>query len=258
MIVHLLLITVVVLAIPAVRRAERRAPYVFALGVLMFCLMWRLMPLGAERNLRFQTHSVAFFFALGWLIHQSRAVRQRVLTTALCIITIPGALGLGGYFADAQREWFVALSLIAVTWVRAVPVPAVVLRVVAVIAAASLWILITHFRIWPPLARAFDREWAYVLTILAGVLVWATADQLSRLRDARADDPSVRTGGPSEHQDGWAPRHRSAGARVEPQMLADPADLEQPVQRTADVLDPEASLLDHQPAMKRDQDVQRR
>ncbi len=180
-VVHLLLITILVLAIPAVRRAERRAPFLFALGVLLLCLVWRLMPLGAERNLRFQTHSVAFFFALGWLIHQSRAVRQRVLTTALCIVTIPGALGLGGYFADARREWFVALALIALTWIRAVPVPAVVLRLVAVVAAASLWILITHFKIWPPLARAVDREWAYVLTIVAGVLVWATAEQLSRL-----------------------------------------------------------------------------
>ena len=153
-VVHLLLITILVLAIPVVRRTERRAPFLFALGVLLLCLVWRLMPLGAERNLRFQTHSVAFFFALGWLIHQSRAVRQRVLTTALCIVTIPGALGLGGYFADARREWFVALALIALTWIRAVPVPAVVLRLVAVVAAASLWILITHFKIWPPLARA--------------------------------------------------------------------------------------------------------
>ena len=96
-------------------------------------------------------------------------------------MTIPGALGLGAYFADAQRSWFVALALIALTWVRVVPVPAVVLRLVAVVAAASLWILITHFKIWPPLARTFDEHWAYVLTIVAGVLIWATAAQLSRL-----------------------------------------------------------------------------
>ena len=84
-VVHLLLITVLVLAIPMVRRAERRAPYLFALGVLLLCLAWRLMPLGAERNLRFQTHSVAFFFALGWLIHQSKTVRRAAPSPAPCV-----------------------------------------------------------------------------------------------------------------------------------------------------------------------------
>jgi acyl-CoA synthetase (AMP-forming)/AMP-acid ligase II len=180
-IVQVLLVTVLVLAIPVVRRAERRWPYAFAIAVLLVCLALRWAPLGTERNLRFQTHSVAFFFALGWLIHQSKAIWQRLLTSALCIVTIPGALGIAGYFGSVQREWFVALGLIFLIWVRAVPVPGFVLRPVAVIAAASLWILITHFKLFPPLRRAFEDHWAYVLTIAGGVLVWLVAEQVTRL-----------------------------------------------------------------------------
>jgi hypothetical protein len=60
-------------------------------------------------------------------------------------------------------------------WRRDVPWPRWLRRPVTVLAAASMWILITHFTFWPPLDAALEREVAYVLTIAAGIAAWVAA-----------------------------------------------------------------------------------
>ena len=54
-------------------RLERRFPYWFALAILVVLLGLRLewAWLDDWYNLRYRTHGIAWFFALGWLIHQS-------------------------------------------------------------------------------------------------------------------------------------------------------------------------------------------
>ncbi|MCB0969630.1 MAG: hypothetical protein KDB37_22555, partial [Ilumatobacter sp.] len=52
---------------------------------------------------------------------------------------------------------------------------------VATIAAASMWILISHFMIWPPMKDLFIVEVAYPLTVLASVGVWWTFTRAPRV-----------------------------------------------------------------------------
>ena len=149
--VHLVLLTTLLLAIPAVRRLERRRPYEFALAVLAVTLVFRygIVEIGTHTNLRFRTHGVAWFFALGWLVHrsESRAASERV-TSAICVAVVPG------FFGFPQREWFIATCLVALLWWREVPLPRPAVGPIALVSAASMWILITHFTVWPPLTRA--------------------------------------------------------------------------------------------------------
>lgn len=125
--------------------------------------------MGDWYNLRFRTHGVAFFFVLGWLVHRSDTWRRRAATTVVCIASV------AGFFDRPQREWFIIGGLLLLLWCRQVAIPSLLLRPVALLAAASMWIYISHFTFWPLLTDVMDREPAYVLTLLAGVAVWAVA-----------------------------------------------------------------------------------
>lgn len=174
--VQLTVLTTLLLAIPRVRRLERRAPYLFPLAIFVALLAFRYgwVEVGGMRNLRFKTHGVAWFFALGWLIHQSRTRGQQVLTSLICVATIPG------FFDRPEREWFVAGGLVTLLWFKELPVPRLLRRPISLVAAASIWIFISHFRVWPPLDRALPKDIAFALTILAGVVIAWLARNVAR------------------------------------------------------------------------------
>ena len=170
------LLTTALLAIPAVRRLERRFPYGFPLALLLIVLnlRWEIFQMGDFYNMRFRTHGVAWFFVLGWLVCRSGTRRQKILTTALCVVTAPG------FFGYAPREWFIAGALALLVWCREVPFPRLAARPVGVIAAASMWIFITHFTFWPLFVDRSDQYVAYVLTIATGVVCWLAVDRATR------------------------------------------------------------------------------
>lgn len=163
--VHLVVLTTLLLAVPAVRRIERAHPYHFALvafGVALIGQMdWAI--LGDAYNQRFRTHSVAFFFFAGWLIAHSRRTRQRVLTSGLLLATLPG------FFGYSNRDWFIVSALLLLLWLPELPVLRPLLRPVSTLATASMWILITHFTVWPFMTDQLPLAQAYVATLLVGI-----------------------------------------------------------------------------------------
>ncbi len=172
--VHLVVVTTVLLAIPAVRRADDRHPYLVPLACFAVLLVFRMewAQMGDWYNLRYRTHGVAWFFALGWLVHRSTTARTRLLTSVLCVVSIPG------FFQYATREWFITSCLLVLLWRRDLPVPRVLVRPLAAVAAASMWIYISHFTLWPPLVDVLGVHLAYVPTIAGGVAVWTTAHRV--------------------------------------------------------------------------------
>ena len=182
--VHLVAATTLLTAIPAVRRIDVRWPYAFPLALLGLTLVLRMdwADLGDWYNMRFRTHSVAWFFVLGWLVQRSTTRPQQLATTVLCLATAPGV------FDNPHRELFIAFGLVLLVWFKAVPVPRFAVRPLATLAEASMWIFISHFMIWPPMKDWFVVEVAYPLTILASVGVWwmfTRAPRLIRTRLAR-------------------------------------------------------------------------
>ncbi|MEZ5265623.1 MAG: hypothetical protein R2755_28440 [Acidimicrobiales bacterium] len=167
--VHLTLAAALLLAVPAVDRLHRRAPYGLPLVLFVVAVVvrgwWRLPE--AWHFSFYRTHSVAFFFLLGWLVHRSDTLRLRLLTTALALAAVPG------FFNSPRKESAIVVGVVLLVWWRAVPVPRVLVRPASTLAAASLWIYLTHFELWPRLAALLDsRTLAYGPTILAGVAAW--------------------------------------------------------------------------------------
>ncbi len=167
--VHLCLLTTLLLAVPQVRRVERRWPYLFPLALLGLTLVLRMewAWMGDWYNLRFRTHGVAWYFVLGWLAHRSTTLPKRLLTTGLSVVTVLG------FFHHPARDWFILVALVVLIWRPQVPWPAWALRPVATLASASMWILITHFTVWPVLLDHLPMALAYPLTLAVGVLACA-------------------------------------------------------------------------------------
>lgn len=172
--VQLIVIVTALLAVPSIRRLERRFPYGFPLALFAVTLLFRFewAWMGDWYNIRFRTHTIAFFFVLGWLIQRSDSTRRKLITTALCVAST------ADFFDYAPREWFIGVCLVTLVWIREIPLPRVAVPAVALVASASMWILISHFAIWPRLAGMMPLGLAYVATLAAGVLVWIVADRL--------------------------------------------------------------------------------
>jgi len=199
--VQLILVVTALLAVPAIRRLERRFRYGFPL-VLFACsivlrMEWAWM--GEWYNIRFRTHSIAFFFVLGWLIQRSDSTRQRVLTSALCVVSI------ADFFDYAPREWFIGVSLVVLVWMREIPVARPMVRPLAVLASASMWILISHFTIWPLAMDVMPVGWAYVTTLAAGTVAWVVADRVIDMTCALARSTVARL---PARRDPLPPPHR--------------------------------------------------
>jgi acyl-CoA synthetase (AMP-forming)/AMP-acid ligase II len=174
---QLTLVVTGLLAVPALRRLDRRLPYAFPCTLLLGAIALRAVTLGGiddPFNLRFRTHGVAAFFVLGWLIHRSPSPLQRSITGLLCLATVVG------FFDQPVREGFIVVGLVALTWFRTVPFPRWLVPAVSTLAAASMWILISHFQIWPELHPRLPMPVAYPLTIALGIAIWKVVEVVPR------------------------------------------------------------------------------
>lgn len=174
------IVLAVVFAIPAVRRLERRGPFLFAMGVLALAWMVRfdVVQWGDPYNEVFRPHSVAAFIALGWCAYRAEVIWQKLVVTAAAIVTTFGYFGSVGYTDQFDREARIALMICALVWIPTVRIPRLAAPVVATIAAASMWIFLVHWQVWPALTPIMDDDLAFFLTIASGVAVWWSAERL--------------------------------------------------------------------------------
>ncbi|MEO6124251.1 MAG: AMP-binding protein [Ilumatobacteraceae bacterium] len=189
--VQLLVLSSAILAVPALRRLERRAPFWFPLVLLTPLLAFRfqMWELGDHYNYLFRTHTVAWLFVLGWAVHQATNAWQKLLVSAIAIASVPE------FFGRNQREMFVLAGLLLLTWLPAIPLPRPIHRILGVIASASMWIFLVHWQVWPPLDAVLQREVAYLLTILVGIVVgWTISRATSAIGSAVASGEVTRHG----------------------------------------------------------------
>ncbi len=172
--VQVMVVVVVLFTIPAVRRRERRAPFAFALGVLAVTLLFRfdLVQLGGEYNEVFRTHTVAFFVALGWCAQRADTIAKRAVVSLAAVVTT------FGYFGQTDRELRIIAIVLALTWVPTVLLPRPLAAVIVPIAAASMWIFLVHWQVWPLITPWMHNGMAFWLTIASGVGVWWSAGRI--------------------------------------------------------------------------------
>jgi acyl-CoA synthetase (AMP-forming)/AMP-acid ligase II len=186
--VQLCLLVTALLAVPGLRRLDRRLPYAFPLALLAAAVALRgitVAGLDDPLNLRFRTHGVAWFFILGWLIQRSATPVQQVITSVLC------AAAVVGFFEQPVREGFIVAGLVLLTWARTVSFPRRFVPAASSLAAASMWILISHFQVWPELYPRLPMAVAYPATIVVGIAIWKVAESVPRWlrRPARVAPP---------------------------------------------------------------------
>ncbi|WP_105031105.1 AMP-binding protein [Arthrobacter ruber] len=163
MLVYVLVAVMLLLAVPWVDRLERRVPFAFALGVLAVTLLSRydIVDPGLPKPL-----PVFWLFVLGWAVARAGDTRRRLLVSALAALTVPGS------FDEPLREVTIVLGLLLITWVPALPVPSILRRVTGWLAAASLYIYLTHWLVYPML-MPFGQVVAVVGCLPVGVGYWA-------------------------------------------------------------------------------------
>ncbi|MPY96961.1 MAG: AMP-binding protein [Actinophytocola sp.] len=171
--VQTLLLLAALFAIPAVRRFERRNPFLMPLVVLGIALTGRLFIGGIEEwfDWAMTTHAMAWFFALGWLAFRARTTTQHLVVVAAAFLTIPG------FFVNDIREGVVLVGLLLVLFVPRVRVPRVLVGPVGLVASASLYIYLTHYALLPGMLAVASPLVVTASGIALGIAVWFTVEQ---------------------------------------------------------------------------------
>jgi acyl-CoA synthetase (AMP-forming)/AMP-acid ligase II len=163
MLVYVLLAVTALLAVPWAERCERRAPFCFALGLVAIALLSRydIVDPGLPKPA-----PVFWLFALGWALARARTGLQRWTVSIITLLTLPG------YFDNTVREAAVAAGVLLLVWVPALPIPAVLRRAIGWLAAASLYIYLTHWLVYPVLLPV-NPFLAVVGSLVLGVGYWS-------------------------------------------------------------------------------------
>ncbi|MFE7764103.1 AMP-binding protein [Streptomyces sp. NPDC057438] len=158
--VYFLVVLGALLAVPLLDRLERRHPFGVPLALVAIGLVGRYDLLGlAPARFHLGPAVVFWLFALGWAAARATSVRQRLLLTAILLLTTPGL------FQDQpQRTLLVIAGLTLLVWVPTLPSLGPLNRVAGVLASSSLYIYLTHFQVYPLLRDDFP-----VLALLASL-----------------------------------------------------------------------------------------
>ncbi|NUT36328.1 MAG: AMP-binding protein [Hamadaea sp.] len=165
--VWLLVGALALLAVPAVDRLERRAPFAVPIGLAALGLLTRYDLLGIADTVRLPgAVRLLWLFALGWAAAKAATVRHKVLVTLAVAVTVPG------FFGEPGREALVVGGLALLIWVPTLPSLRPVNRVAGLLAGASLYIYLTHWQVFPRL-RGESTWLAFGASLLIGVAFWA-------------------------------------------------------------------------------------
>jgi len=171
--VYTLVALTLLMAVPAVARIEARWPFWLPMVLAGLGLLTRyevVEVMGGDVTHR--ANVVFWLFALGWATVKATSNWQRMLVSALVVLTVPG------FFGDASRDTVVVVGALALIWVRAVSVPSSVARVAGVLASASLYIYLAHWQIYPHLEDGYPLL-ATILSLLGGIALWRVASWAS-------------------------------------------------------------------------------
>ena len=191
-IVQILVPLTALLAIPAVRRIDARAPLAVPVAVLLGGLLVRFhvleVPTVEPHDIR--AHDIVWLFALGWVAAVVRHDAGRWLVTATAVAAVPG------YFGEPAREAVVVAGLLLLAWVPAIRLPRLLARTTTRVAAASLYIYLSHWQVFPVLRDRAGDEGALAGSLLAGVLLWRSTQWATGRWRRRGQGPS-RAGEPA-------------------------------------------------------------
>lgn len=169
------------LAVPWVDRLERRWSFWLPFGLAVAALVTRYDVVRLfDGDYIHRGHVLFWLFALGWAAVKASTSRHRLLVSAVVSATVPG------FFEGGQhvREAVIVAGMLLLVWVPTVRMPAPLARVSGVLAAASLYIYLCHWQIYP--AYEFRLPWlATLLSLSAGIAFWLVASRVTAYVESR-------------------------------------------------------------------------
>ena len=164
--VFALVVTLVLAAVPAIARAEKRWPFGLpaALTLAAFTLRLDLFELPVPR-MQGSALVVLFLFFLGWTIARVSTLRQRWAVTAAAVLLV------GTFSGNPARDALSVAFVLALVWKPTTRLPAWLVPVVRVLAAGSLFVYVIH---WQVLEHLWGRPvLAFTGSMVAGLAYWA-------------------------------------------------------------------------------------
>ena len=161
------------LSVPWVRRLADRRPLVLPMMLLGAGLIarWDLVQLGPTPEPLLAPHRVVWFFALGWLVAVARGRAVRALVVAVALAAVPG------FFGEPARDLVVMAGLLLLVCVPRLPGPRRATAVVGALAGASLYIYLTHWQVYLPLAERGGSPWVgLAASLVVGWALWRLVD----------------------------------------------------------------------------------
>lgn len=160
-----LVITIVLVALPAFARAEKRWPFALplVLTAAAFTLRLDLYPLPGPR-MQGSALVVLFLFFLGWSIARAGTRRQQ------WIVTVAAVGAVGTFSGNPARDLLSLAFVLLLVWKPVSRIPATLVPVVHVLAASSLYIYVIHWQV-------LEHLWgspvpAFAASLAVGVAYW--------------------------------------------------------------------------------------
>lgn len=150
--------------------AERRYPFGLPMALMSLALIARYHPF-SDGSLPTPLAAV-WLFTLGWAAAKATRVRHRALVTLAVLATVPG------FFGDLPREAVIIAGFMFLIWVPALPSLAAINRVAGPLAAASLYIYLTHWQVFPHLTK-LSPLLAVLASLVAGILYAQVASRIT-------------------------------------------------------------------------------
>ncbi|MEU8526323.1 AMP-binding protein [Streptomyces sp. NPDC048629] len=173
--VYILLTMLLLLAVPAVDRAERRFPFALPVALVALGLLTRYELVGLpDRSQITDAVTVFWLFALGWAAARTRTVPQRLLVTLAALATIPGF-----FPGELRRELFVMAGFALLTWLPTLPSTRRANQLAGLLAGSSLAIYLTHWQIYP-IFDDVSEPLALVASLVFGVVYASGVARLTR------------------------------------------------------------------------------
>ncbi|WP_018332656.1 AMP-binding protein [Actinomycetospora chiangmaiensis] len=167
--VQILVGAALLLAVPAVRRFERRRPFAFPAIVLAASLALWAVP-SADPTVPgdlYSTHLVLWLFVLGWMLQRASTPAQRWATALVTIVLVTAFFGV-----EYERAAVVAGGLLVLLCVARVRIPRPLVGPVTAIAGASLGIYLTHFALLGLADVGVPPAALVVLGLVVGIVTW--------------------------------------------------------------------------------------
>lgn len=147
-----------------VARLDARFPFALPLALcvaafVVFRIPWLPLPVPRMQG---SALVVLHLFLLGWALARARGARQRLVGTAVVLVMV------GTFSGNHLRDGLTIAVVLALLWLPTSRVPAMVVPVVRVLAAASLYVYVIHW-------QALELLWGHPAAAFAGSLALGVA-----------------------------------------------------------------------------------